>query len=552
MSLNYITETYSDEVVTGSRYYGRGNGAEAPEVVDYEGEGEYDLDEEQVREDQIREEQVQTEIDFMETDETEPADWLYQPDEEDPYYSHPGFKVLDEQHDLPVYEEVERVPPTEEEMQIALEFFLNLCKGEREEAKRKADILQKENEANAAVKERMAKHIRAYLAAKVGPPTPVSVLAPQKSIETMYSDLYPEMISKAYEQAMTVKKAAAEKDRLAAVQQTEKDLVSYSDEIRLRGKIRNKEKSGPNSQGRVFGSVIIDQATIDKQKARAAARREKRKEEKAQEDQRAAERAARLGIVEPVTTGCHLVQQDEVDPELAIEPVEEEYDLSEFNRPAPTADRLDGQISDIETELSIKHIVVEQSDPDSDSTSECDDVDDLEFALSMNKTRNIEPVVTKQLPKPVRVVKPVVPKTRDISQFNKDEDRVRIASQALLTKTKLCRSVTDGVKCYHRECRFAHGYNELKKQECRFGNHCRFVEQRSDSSYNNCGGDRLCIFWHPNESNRSFAMRMGYKIVPVADKQIEIVKPVKQTQIEKPKVPMVSKPAPNSVWGKHK
>lgn len=46
--------------------------------------------------------------------------------------------------------------------------------------------------------------------------------------------------------------------------------------------------------------------------------------------------------------------------------------------------------------------------------------------------------------------------------------------QKTLKYTQLCRSLTEGKKCYHKDCRFAHSFDQLA--DCKFGLTCGFVK----------------------------------------------------------------------------
>ena len=80
--------------------------------------------------------------------------------------------------------------------------------------------------------------------------------------------------------------------------------------------------------------------------------------------------------------------------------------------------------------------------------------------------------------------------------------------------TKLCKSLTTGEKCEHKVCYFAHSLEELKKTRCNFGMNCYLVSKTSLNGYDNCN-HKICRYIHPNESNESYARRLGieYKLV---------------------------------------
>lgn len=90
--------------------------------------------------------------------------------------------------------------------------------------------------------------------------------------------------------------------------------------------------------------------------------------------------------------------------------------------------------------------------------------------------------------------------------------------RTLLAKTKMCRSITDGVPCPHtsngKVCRFAHSIDELAKSECFFGTKCRFTRLVDGVVMNNNKADKVCQFWHPNETDESYGKRLGIKVEP--------------------------------------
>lgn len=76
--------------------------------------------------------------------------------------------------------------------------------------------------------------------------------------------------------------------------------------------------------------------------------------------------------------------------------------------------------------------------------------------------------------------------------------------------TRMCRSVLTGTKCYHQNCFFAHDVSQLVHTECGFGHRCAFARQRCTGVYENSNPQqRICSFWHPNETTESYARRNG-------------------------------------------
>lgn len=114
-------------------------------------------------------------------------------------------------------------------------------------------------------------------------------------------------------------------------------------------------------------------------------------------------------------------------------------------------------------------------------------------------------------------------------------------TQAKVLKfTKLCRSVTQKKKCYHKDCRFAHSLDQLQHKDCRFGTACKFVEKDSDGLYINRKFGRTgktCDCLHPEEKEENFCKRLGLKYtskptvtVKAAPVEIKLIdKPVEKT-----------------------
>jgi hypothetical protein len=75
------------------------------------------------------------------------------------------------------------------------------------------------------------------------------------------------------------------------------------------------------------------------------------------------------------------------------------------------------------------------------------------------------------------------------------------------TKTKICNSVSQGVKCRHKNCAFAHNENELNIRECTFPE-CKLVVLDSQGNIWNANPRNKCVFFHKGETKRSYFCRM--------------------------------------------
>lgn len=110
-----------------------------------------------------------------------------------------------------------------------------------------------------------------------------------------------------------------------------------------------------------------------------------------------------------------------------------------------------------------------------------------------------------------------------------------------LTRTKMCRSVAQKRRCPHgKNCRFAHSIEELARKECAFGQGCRMIRHLGNGVYEDKPSQRsgkTCSCWHPNETEASFAKRMG---LPTP----------KPTKTPTPKAPHTQYRAPTAPWAK--
>ena len=89
--------------------------------------------------------------------------------------------------------------------------------------------------------------------------------------------------------------------------------------------------------------------------------------------------------------------------------------------------------------------------------------------------------------------------------------------EKVLTFTKLCKSVTGGTKCTHKNCRFAHSLDQLQHRECRFGENCSFVKFDDNGNYANASFGRTgkkCNCYHPGETTEMFSKRLNIKFTP--------------------------------------
>jgi hypothetical protein len=114
-----------------------------------------------------------------------------------------------------------------------------------------------------------------------------------------------------------------------------------------------------------------------------------------------------------------------------------------------------------------------------------------------------------------------------------------------LSRTRMCNSVGTGKPCLHgNKCRFAHTFEQLQKKNCAFGIGCRYTKKIAYGVYENNPGQysgKICQCWHQDETDESYAARMGIKMnkapvqsvknVTVEVKQV-VVTPAEPVKIE--------------------
>ena len=136
----------------------------------------------------------------------------------------------------------------------------------------------------------------------------------------------------------------------------------------------------------------------------------------------------------------------------------------------------------------------------------------------------------------VKSIENVVSNSDRDDAFNILKDKTKISNTLL--KTKLCMSVSKGVKCqYGSKCKFAHDSSELSISKCLFGSSCIFVEN-TNGVYRNKLGKKICEHSHPNESESNFYLRIGIKS-PV--KKIEVKPEVKKNTFSMKAAPWAPK-----------
>lgn len=230
------------------------------------------------------------------------------------------------------------------------------------------------------------------------------------------------------------------------------------------------------------------------------------------------------------------------EQEKYMRKVSKEKDRAKFNRPNAKG-KLQGQktIKKVETpeqkkeetkiEVIIKpKMVVKLEDIIGDDLPESHDDEEEEESLIATAVKDF----VKEIPKEIVKEKPreiIKEKPRDIKpkeewqvhqtkQQKKDVGRKtgfemlakQSTEQPHLSCTRLCNSVLDGSNCNHGiRCRFAHSIHQLVRKDCVFGVSCKYVCREVKGSYRNRHGEKVCTFWHPEETDTSYGARMGVK-----------------------------------------
>jgi len=126
--------------------------------------------------------------------------------------------------------------------------------------------------------------------------------------------------------------------------------------------------------------------------------------------------------------------------------------------------------------------------------------------------------------------------------------------QSTLTYTRMCTSVGSGKTCPHgSKCRFAHSFEQLNKKRCAFsnieGHACRYAIATGKGTYKNKPGQttgKICQCWHQDETEASYAARMGIKIQPA--KRVPVAEPVKIQLKPTEAKPVVEAPVKLAPW----
>lgn len=183
---------------------------------------------------------------------------------------------------------------------------------------------------------------------------------------------------------------------------------------------------------------------------------------------------------------------------------------------------------EIEEQKEIQQLVYEKIEQkpelidksDTDATSECEQCEEqmvntpqwlVEAADLLDHSDGWEKVESKRGRKKVEEkVKTVTTEKVETREQALDALASEVKIREQRKYTKMCNSVGSGKPCRHGKfCRFAHSVDELTISECFFGCNCKFVECRSGVYHNT--GAKVCEHKHPGESDDNYYTRTGLK-----------------------------------------
>lgn len=118
-----------------------------------------------------------------------------------------------------------------------------------------------------------------------------------------------------------------------------------------------------------------------------------------------------------------------------------------------------------------------------------------------------------------------------VDAFNILSNRDRMKKN--LCKTKLCKFVSYNKECiYGTSCQFAHTLDELKVNNCFFGNDCNRITFKDNKIFNTNDRNK-CMHFHPGETKSEFLARTQPQIheESVTDKNIVFTIPKNSSSI---------------------
>ena len=120
-------------------------------------------------------------------------------------------------------------------------------------------------------------------------------------------------------------------------------------------------------------------------------------------------------------------------------------------------------------------------------------------ATSQHPKKEIEITISKKLSPPL--------KENRTEAFEIMENKELLQNK--LTKTRMCKSVSNNTRCPHgSRCRFAHSVEELRIPLCFFKDCCRFVRRDNNGRWCNTTNKKICDKKHPEETEKQVLERI--------------------------------------------
>ena len=360
-----------------------------------------------------------------------------------------------------------------------------------------------------------------------------------EEIPGTFEDKYEEMVWNKSEEKKVVHKIAIreEAERAERAAKGAANLALLEKKKSSEGKKRAVEAAGPNAKGKLQGKV----ADISKKQRNASkAHKEKAKNRVVEVVQ--SKSCLIVPQIELISTGnvksivkapaesidvvAEVEEEEEEQVEIVIrEQIVLEEKPSQIQEPKPTVAEVQKIMDDTIGFITVsnrKKAATKASNPHV-NTSKITAAEVLSCLFIQGKNS----VVPKA---PVEVA------TKQVSE-------AKLVEVQDLTFTKMCNSVMSSKACFHgKNCRFAHSMEQLQKKPCAFPDRCRFAACTGEGVYKNkpCQKTgKICSFWHQNETNQSYADRLGFKI-PKTQFKIE-VQPKVEVKVQ-PKVEVKVQP----------
>lgn len=115
---------------------------------------------------------------------------------------------------------------------------------------------------------------------------------------------------------------------------------------------------------------------------------------------------------------------------------------------------------------------------------------------------------TKEFIPRVPLATPCIPEDSEWTVVKKEKP-IRAEVQIVAPTYRPTKMCTYGLRCRKAGCTYAHAIEQLKPDDCRFGNCCNQVSRTAQGVYVNTSQDRSCTRLHPGETTKAYACRLG-------------------------------------------